>query len=109
MMALPLVHSTGAILISSKYIKKLPPDLRELLISGLTKTMKELTLDLRRQNMEAVKMIQDSGLTIIPVPKGEALDEFYGIHDQVAKELTGKIYPKGVLERVYKILKKHQN
>jgi len=109
MMALPLVHSPGAILISAKYIKKLPPDLRELLISGLTKTMKELTLDLRRQNMEAVKMIQDSGLTIIPVPKGEALDEFYGIHDQVAKELTGKIYPKGVLERVYKILKKHQN
>ncbi|NQU13216.1 MAG: TRAP transporter substrate-binding protein DctP [Desulfobacteraceae bacterium] len=106
MMALPLVHSTGAILISSKYFKKLPPDLRELLINGLKKTMKELTIDLRRQNKEAIKMIQDSGLTIIPVPTGKDLDEFYAVHDQVAKGLTGKIYPKEVLDQVYKILGK---
>ena len=106
MMALPLVHSTGAILISSKYFKKLPPDLRKMLIDGLKKTMKELTIDLRRQNKEAVKMIKDSGLTIIPVPTGKDLDEFYAVHDEVAKGLTGKIYPKEVLDQVYKILGK---
>ncbi len=104
MMALPLVHSTGAVLISSNYIQKLPPDLRELLISAFDKAMKELTLDLRRQNTEAIKIIQDSGLEIIPMPKGGALDEFYAVHDKVARLLTNKIYPKELLERVYKIL-----
>jgi TRAP-type C4-dicarboxylate transport system substrate-binding protein len=104
MMALPLVHSTGAVLISSNYIQKLPPDLRELLISTFDKAMKELTLDLRRQNTEAIKIIQDSGLEIIPMPKAGALDEFYAVHDKVARSLTNKIYPKELLERVYKIL-----
>ncbi|MFH1243805.1 MAG: TRAP transporter substrate-binding protein DctP [Pseudomonadota bacterium] len=104
MMALPLVHSTGAVLISSNYIQKLPPDLRELLISIFDKAMKELMLDLRRQNTEAIKIIQDSGLEIISMPKGEALKEFYAVHVKVAEHLTNKIYPKELLERVYKIL-----
>ncbi len=104
MMALPLVHATGAILISSRYFKKLPPDLKEMLIKGLKKTMMELTFDLRKQNKEAIKMIQDSGLKIIPPPKGKDLGEFYAVHDRVARKLTGKIYPKELLERVYTIL-----
>ncbi len=109
MMALPLVHSTGAILISSKYFKKLPPDLQKLLMEGIQKEMKALTVDLRKQSDEAVKMIQDSGLTIVPVPKGNDLTQFYRIHDRVAKELAGKIYPKEVLEQVYKILGRPKN
>lgn len=106
MMTLPLVHSTGAVLISSRYFEKLPRELRKLLISGVNKTMKELTRDLRSQNKEAIKMIQDSGLVIIPVPKGESLAQFYAVHDRVARRLSGKIYPKEVLERVYKILER---
>ena len=104
MMALPLVHSTGALLISSRYFEKLPPDLKGLFSSAVEKAMQELTFDLRGQNREAIKMIRDSGLTIIRVAEGRDLAEFYAIHERVARKLTGKIYPKAVLERVYKIL-----
>jgi len=92
MMALPLVHSTGAVLISSKYLKKLPKDLSRLLAG------------LRKQNKEAIQVIKNSGLTILPAPSGDALKQFYSIHDQVARKLTGKIYPKDLLDRVYRIL-----
>lgn len=106
MTALPLVHSTGAVLISSKYFKKLPENLANLLTTKFEKAMRSLTLALRSQNNEAITLIQDSGLTIVPVPSGQDLDEFYNIHDRVAKNLTGTIYPKEVLKRVYDILKR---
>jgi len=108
MTALPLTHSTGAVLITSKYFKKLPENLADLLTTIFEKAIRSLTLALRSQNKEAVKLIQDSGLTIVPVPSGQDLDEFYNIHDRVAENLTGTIYPKEVLNRVYDILKRPQ-
>ena len=108
MTALPLTHSTGAVLISSEYFKKLPENLADLLTTKFEKAMRSLTLALRTQNKEAIELIKDNGLTIVPVPSGHDLDEFYNIHDRVAENLTGTIYPKEVLNRVYDILKRPQ-
>jgi TRAP-type C4-dicarboxylate transport system substrate-binding protein len=108
MTALPLTHSTGAVLISSKYFKKLPENLADLLTTKFEKAMRSLTLALRTQNKEAIELIKDSGLTIVPVPSGHDLDEFYNIHGKVAKDMTGTIYPQEVLNRVYDILKRPQ-
>ncbi len=108
MTALPLAHSTGAVLISTKYFKKLPQDLSRLLSISMDKAMMDLTSTLREQNQEALQIIQDSGLTIIPAPSGSDLEEFYRIHDQVAQKLTGEIYPKVVLDRIYKLLKRNK-
>jgi len=104
MLDLAMVHSTGAVLISSKYMKKLPQNLAEILRDSVDKAMTDLTLALREQNKEAVQIIKDSGVTIIPPPSGSDLDEFRNIHDRVAGNLTGVIYPKEVLERVYGLL-----
>ena len=103
MMGLPLVHSTGAILLSSRYYKKLPPDLAALLQKTMKKAMSDLTVTLRRQKEEAVQVIQDSGITVTPV-EGEARKPFYAIHTEVARKLSGKIYPEELLLRVYQIL-----
>ncbi|MBW1780898.1 MAG: TRAP transporter substrate-binding protein DctP [Deltaproteobacteria bacterium] len=104
MMALPLAHSTGAILISSKYYKKLPEDLAQLLKSTLETEMAELTTQLRDQTGEAMEIIRKSGVTILPVPEGTALERFQAIGTVVARKLTGEIYPKELLDRVYQIL-----
>jgi TRAP-type C4-dicarboxylate transport system substrate-binding protein len=106
MTALPLAHATGAVLISLKTFKKLSENLGDLLITTFEKEMRSLTLELRSQNNEAIKLIQDSGLTIVPLPVGQDLDEFYSIHKKVAENLTGTIYPKKVLKQVYDILKR---
>ena len=103
MMGLPLVHSTGAILLSSRYYKKLPPDLAALLQKTMKKAMADLTETLRRQKEEAVQVIQDSGITVTPV-EGEARKPFYAIHTEVARKLSGEIYPEELLLRVYQIL-----
>jgi TRAP-type C4-dicarboxylate transport system substrate-binding protein len=104
MMALPLVHSTGAMLIASGFFAKIPPDLRGLLGESLETAMSVLTKDLREQSGEAIRQIEKSGLAIVPPPVGKDLAEFYGIHDRVAQALSGKVYPRELLERVYMIL-----
>ena len=108
MMALPLVHSTGAILLSSKQYKKLPKDLAKLLKDTLEKGMADLTTQLRDQTEEAIEVIRKSGLTITPVPKGEALNQFHAIGVEVTRKLTSKVFPKKLLDRVYMLLKKAQ-
>ena len=106
MMALPLVHSTGAILISSRYFKKLPPDLATLLQNTMKTAMADLTTTLRHQREEAIQVIRDSGITVIPAPSEAARKPFYDTHTKVARKLTGKIYPEALLLRVYEILKR---
>ncbi len=104
MMALPLVHSTGAILISSRYFKKLPPDLAALLRETMQTAMKSLTGTLRHQREEAIEVLQKSGITVIPTPSEEARKPFYRVHEKVAQKLAGTIYPEELLLRVYHIL-----
>ena len=67
--ALPLAHSTGAVLISLKYYKKLPNDLAKILSATFPKAMADLTAALRAQNDEALQLIQKSGLTLIPASR----------------------------------------
>ncbi|OQY41405.1 MAG: hypothetical protein B6240_15265 [Desulfobacteraceae bacterium 4572_87] len=103
---LPLVHSTGAILISSRYFKKLPPDLATLLQNTMKTAMADLTTTLRHQREDAIQVIRDSGITVIPAPSEAARKPFYDTHTKVARKLTGKIYPEALLLRVYEILKR---
>jgi TRAP-type C4-dicarboxylate transport system substrate-binding protein len=105
MLDLPIVHSTGAVLISGKYFKKLPQDLAVLLSNTTEKAMVDLTLELREQNKEAIQIIQDSGVTITPTPTGNDLEEFRNIHNQVANKMAGEMYPKEILDRVNMLIK----
>ncbi|MBW1851052.1 MAG: TRAP transporter substrate-binding protein DctP [Deltaproteobacteria bacterium] len=108
MLDLPIVHPTGAILISSKFFGKLPQELSMLLSVTTEKAMADLTLKLRKQNDEAIQIIKDSGVVITPAPSGGDLEEFYNIHDQVARKLTNKIYPKELLDKIYGLLKRSE-
>ncbi|MFO7984304.1 MAG: TRAP transporter substrate-binding protein DctP [Desulfatiglandaceae bacterium] len=106
MMALPLVHSTGALLISSRYFHKLPEDLARILTDNAEQAMAGLTAQLREQNQEALQVLQDSGVTITPAPEGKALKRFHEIGAQVAVKLAGKMYPEELLDRLYTVLKR---
>jgi TRAP-type transport system periplasmic protein len=106
MTALPLVHSTGAVLISSKYFKRLSPNLQNLLRTAFPESMAALTSRLRKQNRETVRLLQNEGITVVPAPEGAALEEFFAVHERVADKLTGRVYSRELLDRVYKILKR---
>ena len=104
MTALPLAHATGVVLISNKYFKKIPVELAELLKEELELTMANLSSDLDEQAQQAIRLIQESGIHLTPLPPQQELDKFYKVHSQVAKKLAGKQYPQELLDRVYRVL-----
>lgn len=106
MTAMPLTHSTGAVLLSRSLYEKLPDHLSKLLSNEFESAMADLTNDLRAQADESVSLLKKSGLTILPMPPENELKKFLKVHDEVAKDLTGKIYPQELLERVYRLIKK---
>jgi TRAP-type C4-dicarboxylate transport system substrate-binding protein len=106
MTSLPLTHSTGAVLLSRGLYKKLPAHLSKMLIDEIEPAMANLTIDLRAQADEAMSLLKKSGLKIIPMPNEKDRKEFFKVHDRVAKDLTGKIYPPELLKRVYGLIRK---
>lgn len=104
MTSLAMAHASGAVLISDRFFRRLPQDLAHLLHTEFFDAMSELTRALRDQSRKAVEVIERSGQTRIPKPTGGELQEFYRIHGQVAKSLSGRLYPQQILDRVYEIL-----
>ena len=50
--------------------------------------------------------VTEFGVEVLPLPCGQALEEFYKLHDQVAKDLKDDVFPGELLDRVYAILKR---
>jgi TRAP-type C4-dicarboxylate transport system substrate-binding protein len=106
MTSLPLAHSTGAVLMAKNFWDRIPPDLRKMVKEEFRQAMARLTSELRKQTAESIGLIEKSGLTVLPMPDSADLNKFYKVHDRVAKALTGTLYPKDILDRVYGILKR---
>jgi TRAP-type C4-dicarboxylate transport system substrate-binding protein len=108
MTSLPLAHSTGAILVSKNFSQKIPAEHFKIIKDEFHRSMERLTLELRKQTEESVALLEKGGIKILPAPQEADLKEFYKVHDRIAHALTGKVYPKEVLDRVYDILKKNR-
>jgi TRAP-type C4-dicarboxylate transport system substrate-binding protein len=108
MTSLPLAHSTGAVLISKNFAQKIPAEHFKIIKDEFHRSMERLTLELRKQTQESVALLEKGGIKLLPVPQEAELKNFYKVHDQVAHALTGKVYPKDVLDKVYDILKKNR-
>ena len=104
MTSLPIAHATAVVLISSAYFNRIPEDLAKLLKDETRLTMNELNSELIGQSREAIDLIEKSGVIITPMPAKSDLEEFYRVGERVAQELSGEVYPRDLLDRVYKIL-----
>lgn len=109
MTAWPMVHATGALLLSSEVSRKLPDDLLAILGTEVKTAMEALTLILRQQNSESIKLIEESGLSVIGAPNdAEIPPGSQEVHDKVARALAGEIYPETLLKQIYEILGKER-
>ena len=100
----PIAHASAVVLISSRFFNNIPKDLAKLFKSEVRHAMADLTSELIQQEQDSIGVIQQSGVTVTPMPSEQDLEEFRRIHNRAASELTGAVYPKELLDRVYEIL-----
>jgi TRAP-type C4-dicarboxylate transport system substrate-binding protein len=108
MTALPLAHSTGAVLVSKNFAQRIPAEHFEILKDEFHRSMERLTIELRKQTEESVILLEKGGIKVLPMPQDADLKDFYRVHEQVAQALSGKLYSKDVLDKVYGLLKKNR-
>ncbi len=106
MTGIPIAHSTGAILVSKQYFDKIPEDLAELFKEEVKVSMKKLTDELQTQTIEAIKVIKEKGITVPYAPKGDELQKFQDLYNEVSNELKGDIFSEDLLNKVHNALDK---
>ncbi len=106
MTGIPIAHSTGAILVSEKYFSKIPGELAELFKREVKLFMTRLADGLAKQEVEAIKVINKKGIKISDKPSGTELEQFYRLHNEVADDLKGDVFPEDLLNKVHSILDK---
>jgi TRAP-type C4-dicarboxylate transport system substrate-binding protein len=108
MTLLPLAHSTAAVLIWLDYFNNIPEDLKQLFKIELDTMMKDLIAESRAQNEESIRLLEKTGMTLLPIPARGDLEEFHKVHQKVAERFAGEVFPRNLLERLYAILEEHR-
>jgi len=97
---LPITFGTGAVLITKEKFNELDPDLQELLLSTSKKWLNELIKLTRKDNEDALKILQSKGIQFVPKPEGQELKIFQDAGIQTREKLVGKLYPRELLDQV---------
>ena len=77
----PLMYLIGGIVIKKKIFNKLPADHRQILLDLCSKHMKQLKLEVRRENQEAITVMPKHGVKLIR-PSEEQINEFKALSQQ---------------------------
>ena len=96
----PLANSSGAVLISNKFFKKLPPDLKNLLLALSKNHFPRLIALTRNENDESVKVMEKAGITLAKKPEGKDLEAYSKAGKTVRNNLVNKLYSKDLLGKI---------
>lgn len=98
-----LANSTGALLITKKAMKGLPPDQQKILRDAGQKYSKILVQKIRSENQQAIDQIRKAGIQIIDVDPA-AKEQIISVSETVYPKLAGKLYSPALLSQVQSLL-----
>ncbi len=105
---LKLSCATGATLINEAKLSRLPPEYRQIVLEVSEKYSREMVLELRKQNKEALEVMQAKGVEMIHMDKTE-VDAMEQKSIEVYLELTGDLYSRELLEMALRARDKARN
>ncbi|MFC1564120.1 TRAP transporter substrate-binding protein DctP [candidate division KSB1 bacterium] len=109
MLELPITNAAGAVVIEKKTFDSIPENYQRILLDSFKKWMRELVVRTRQDNERAIETIRNRGIEIIKAPTGEDLQVFERTAVKVREKMTGKLYPKEVIEEVLRHLEDFRN
>lgn len=109
MLDLPLADSNGAILISRRKFNTLSDQNKDILKNLSRKYFGQLTELSRKDNAEALKLLQESGITFTTIDNKSELESFYEAGKKARRDLIGKLYDENILLKVEGMLEKFRS
>ncbi len=107
MLDYPLTHSLGGVLMTKRKMKTLPENLQQLLIRETKKSIREIVLKARNENIRSIQILQENGIELVS-PKATAVEEFKRAGQQTSAALAGKLYDQELLDKVITLLKEYR-
>ena len=97
--SLPIGYTLGALLIDKRVFYQLSPEQQTVLRAAAGKHLREYTLQNRRDNEEAIQVMQSQGLTLV-TPSEEEVRKFKDLVDECLPELVGKAFSAGAFKLI---------
>lgn len=107
MLDYPMVNSTGALIIRKRTFERLSAAHRRLLQDEAVRFCDELVRLARRDNKEALSVLQDAGIRF-EVPTAAQKADFERSARQIYEQSAGRIYPRKLFDRVNTLLNEYR-
>ena len=104
----PMTYASGAVLLAKPSWDKLNVDQQKILKSISTRLLRQLTLQTRSDNEEAMQTLQNSGLTITPMPPEADQKHLEEIGQRTRNQLVNQLYSKDLLDKVEATLEQYR-
>ncbi|MFQ5883037.1 MAG: TRAP transporter substrate-binding protein DctP [Candidatus Methylomirabilales bacterium] len=102
-----ITHAIGGMLISKSRWDVIPTDLRGALRDVARRHARQVVVKTRRENQEALKVLQRHGIQIADLDPEER-DRLLRASRQVWEEQAGRLYPRALLEEVQSLLRQYR-
>ncbi len=99
MMDLPLADASGAVLISKKKFKKIPPEYQKILREKGREYMRKLVQLSREDNAKSIELMKKNSIQVVHVPE-ENYPQFEAAGKKARESLVGKLYTRELLDKV---------
>jgi len=96
---LPINYTLGALLLDKKAFAKLLPEHQHLLRQVTKEKMRQVTLQTRRENQEALQVMLDNGLEMV-TPHAQDVQTFEQLVAESTPELVGKAFSRNSYDLV---------
>ncbi len=103
----PLSYSGGGIVVRKDIFKKLPLAAQTIILESSQRNLDQLKTITRRENQEAIKVMQNNGVKIVTPPKDQVV-EFKRLSEKALSHFTNQTFSPKALTDATAILEAHR-
>jgi TRAP-type C4-dicarboxylate transport system substrate-binding protein len=103
----PLSYSGGGIVVRKDVFKKLPLDTQNIILESFQRNLDQLKTITRRENQEAIKVMQNNGVKIV-TPLKDQVVEFKRLSEKALSHFTNQTFSTKALADATAILKAYR-
>jgi TRAP-type C4-dicarboxylate transport system substrate-binding protein len=103
----PLSYIGGGIVVRKDTFKKLPLSFQNIILESFRRNLDQLKIINRRENQEAIKVMQKNGVKIVTPPKDQ-IAEFKRLSEKALSHFTNQTFSPKVLDEATAILEAYR-